>query len=185
MLTSRFARTIRVVKVLSFVGLGLLAATLGAIILAPSAGYSTVVVQGRSMGSSPPVGSLALMEAVDADGVAVRDVVMVRREASSDAMPVLHRVIDVDHVGDDVVIITKGDANPAPDPSPHVLGESVPRMRMAIPHIGRYLSLLTTPLGWVLGVVGPAATLTAWTLLRLWAPHVGGAGLPVHAAEAS
>lgn len=184
MTISRLGRMLRTMaKVVARVMLGTLAATLGVVALARAAGYSTVVVQGRSMGSSAPMGSLAVMEAVDAADVDVRDVVMLRRGDSAGAMPVLHRVVEVDRVSGHVIVVTQGDANRAPDHAPQVLGDSVPRMRTFIPYLGRYLTLLMTPAGWAVGVVGPATVLTAWTLLRLW-PRAVVARTPLQEAGA-
>jgi len=97
--------------------------------------YPSVIVSG-SMTPAIRVGDIVLVERMPASAVRVGDIVQYRRGD----LVINHRVIGISGSGDHEVFITKGDANPAPDPpvaAQQIIGKDV----FTIPKVG-YLSLL-------------------------------------------
>lgn len=142
-------------------------------------GYRTLSVHTGSMAPYAPTGSLVLTRPVDVADVAVGDVVLLRRSGDDPTAPVLHRVIDVDRAGGDIVVRTKGDANSAADPEPWTLRGATLTPVLVLPELGFLVALAATPLGWILLVVLPAACLCAATIARIW--RAGNPANPVSA----
>jgi signal peptidase len=83
-----------------------------------------------------------------------------------------HRVIEVQHLGPDVVNVrTKGDANSAADPWTATLtGATVWQVRAVVPRAGIVIRALRTP--WVHTVLTGAVPLLVlcWLLMGIWRP---------------
>jgi signal peptidase len=80
-------------------------------LLPPLAGYERYVIEGGSMGSAVPRGSIAFEEVVPTGEIEVGDVITYTPPRAS--RPVTHRVVEITGRG---AYRTKGDANPAADP---------------------------------------------------------------------
>src|SRR5919199_5690262 len=85
-----------------------------AVIQRTGAAQLLTVVSG-SMQPTLPLGSLVLVVPRDADAVRIGDVITFS-PPGDDTRTVTHRVVDVRGTGDDVVVHTRGDANPVADP---------------------------------------------------------------------
>ncbi len=110
----------------SILGVGLTWFALGLFPVYPAATF------GKSMAPTLNQGDLLIMRQVSADSVDVGDIIQFRGEDKY----VLHRVIAAEGTGPNRVFITKGDANPAPDPRP-VLAEAVTgKVLFYIPKVG-------------------------------------------------
>ena len=82
-----------------------------------------------------------------------------------------HRVVRILHGGPHPVILTKGDANAAPDPWRARLTDSTAwRVRFVLPSVGRVLIWLRQPLLRDLLVLGLPALLAAQWLIQIWRP---------------
>jgi signal peptidase I len=144
---------------------------LGGLALAPVLGLQTLIVQSGSMGRAAPTGSLVVVRGMAPADVEVGRVILMQQWAESATHPpVLHRVVErhVDHDGR-VVVRTKGDENPTPDPTPYVVDGTVMSPILVIPQIGFALGALQTPVIWYGVVLVPAVLLSAWTICRIWA----------------
>jgi signal peptidase len=99
------------------------------------------------------VGDAVLVKVTGATGIAPGDVVVFRRKKST---MVLHRVIDTRRVLGRPYFMTKGDANAASDPDLTPAGTVFGRAGHRIPHLGQWLSQLSTrPIKLaLLGIVG-------------------------------
>ena len=144
-----------------------IAAVFAAATLPKIEGGAAIRVQGASMGKTYPLGSLALTRPMDRHDVRRGDVVLVARP---DAFPILHRVIAIRHDSGRILAVTKGDANPEPDPKPVALGSRVLVAERMVPYAGYLFAVVTTPAGWVLLMVAPAALLTSLLLVDIWWP---------------
>lgn len=118
-------------------------------------GTGSYVVATQSMAPSIPAGSLVYV--VGSGEYAVGDVVTFRHDGDL----VTHRVVEAepDHY------VTKGDANDGRDaPVPHdrIVGEVV----FSVPLYGYFFAVASTPVGYVLLVVVPAALLVGIELRR-------------------
>jgi len=145
----------------------LLAAVLGAVGVARLSGWATVTVRGASMGDAHPIGSLVLAEPVPRATVGAGDVVVVGREGT----PVLHRVLELERAEGRLAARTKGDANAKPDPNLFVFPPQVLVARHTIPYLGYVLAFGSTPVGWFMLMVLPAAVLAASLLVQIWSPE--------------
>ena len=152
---------------LSVVVFVVIAAPVVATLLPRFTGGVAVRVHSASMGDTHPVGSVVLTEPVPRSAIEAGDVVVIKKR---DAAPTLHRVVELGHVRGRLVAKTKGDANPNPDPERFVLPKRVLVARHTLPYLGYVLAAVTTPIGWVLFLVVPAAAITASWLVQIWSP---------------
>lgn len=113
-------------------------------VLAPTFGWRLDVVQSGSMSPAIGVGDLVITTPCDADSIHAGDVVCFR----SGNTLVCHRVISVN--GTDRTLITKGDANEVPDPSPVAFDNVIGRVVVNVPCLGYIVSFIKGPFGWAL-----------------------------------
>lgn len=153
---------------------GLLLALVGVIaLLAVSSwmGYQNLFVRSGSMTGFASIGSLVITRPLQPADVKVGDVILIRREQEGRILaPVLHRVIERNVDDGQVVVRTKGDANPDPDLEPYVVRKPTLTPVMVVPRLGFVLAALQTPAGWFGLVIMPAVLLLSVLLVRLWWP---------------
>ncbi len=113
-------------------------------VLAPAFGWRLDVVQSGSMSPAIGVGDLVITSPCDADNIHAGDVVCFR----SGSTLVCHRVVSVN--GTDRTLITKGDANEGPDPSPVAFDNVIGRVVVNVPCLGYIVSFIKSPFGWAL-----------------------------------
>jgi signal peptidase I len=136
--------------------------------VAPRAlGFGTVAVMSGSMGRDAPTGSLVLGRWKGAGDVRTGDVIVARRDGSA---PVLHRVISVGDEDGQLVVRTKGDANPNADPEPYELPSRVLAKEHVVPLLGYLVGFIKAPMGFLLLIALPAIALAASSVYRVWAP---------------
>jgi signal peptidase len=142
----------------------------GLVIFQRVAGMRTLIVRSGSMEGTAPTGSLVLARSLDASDVEVGDVILMQREIEGrQVTPVLHRVIELRVDGlSDVIVRTKGDANPDPDPNPYELRGATYTPALIVPYVGFALATLQTPVGWFALVVLPLLLGTIVWLRALW-----------------
>lgn len=153
-----------VVGLIAALSLGLLLT----VTIGPRTGrFQVMTVLSGSMGATAPRGSLAIVTPKPRDELAVGDVLTYAIPVE-DHQVVTHRVIDVSRKARTTVVRTKGDANTAPDPWVAELHDrTVWTERFAIPHAGRAITLLRTPVAHLVGQLVPIL-LAAVFLWRLW-----------------
>jgi signal peptidase len=164
---SRATATAR--RVLDAVLIALILVALFGVILGkvvPLTGRQTIVVGGRSMEPAISLGAAIVVAPVAAADLRVGDVVSLR--AGPDRALYTHRIIEVVDRPDGRWLRTKGDANPAADPTLVHASAIDGRVQLAIPLAGYLIALLSIPTG-VLFMIGLAATLLAavWLLESL------------------
>ena len=71
---------------------------------------------------------------------------------------ITHRVLSVD--GN--TLITKGDANETPDPSPVLMSQVQSRYLFRIPYVGYVAGFVRTRLGWILAIILPSIVLVSF-----------------------
>jgi len=134
--------------------------------LATAYGWQPLVVQSGSMGAAAPTGSVVLVKPVAASKVDVNDLLVIQNEDGGGSKPlVLHRVIDRTTKDGQIVVRTKGDANPTADALPHVLPSRNFTAALVLPRLGYVIAWLKSPLGW-LTLTAVAATLVFFRSLR-------------------
>jgi signal peptidase len=134
--------------------------------LVPLTGRQTIVIGGGSMSPAIPLGAAVIIAPVAPAALGFGDVVSLR--IAEENATFTHRITDVVDRPDGRWFRTKGDANPAPDPTLVPASAVIGRVELAIPAMGYLIALLSLPVG-VLFVVGLAATLLAiaWLLESL------------------
>jgi signal peptidase I len=110
-------------------------------------GFATVRVMGASMGSTAPIGSIAVLRPVTAATTRVGDVILFGTSRGS--VPTLHRVISIEPATDGPLVRTKGDANRFADPELRVLEGDGARLVATIPFAGYLLTFVQRPFVWI------------------------------------
>lgn len=80
---------------------------------------------------------------------------------------ITHRVVGYEGEGDDLHLVTQGDANNAPDSDPVPLDAVVGQVRFAIPGLGRIIGWARTDLGLIVLIIVPATVVVHNEVLRL------------------
>ena len=133
-------------------------------------GYQPYAILGGSMGSTAPLGSVALVEDLPAESLKVGHVIVFRPPSSGEARePVMHRIISIEEIDGQRVFGTKGDANRSPDPWKLTISGEGGRLVYVVPYVGYLLWFFQTRMGWVLALP-VAAYLGFAALQRIWAP---------------
>lgn len=141
-----------------------LAAAAGAVcillvVLALTSQISLILFRTGSMSPTIPAGSVAVVQRVPAERIAVGDVVTVDRDGE---LPVTHRVTSVEPGASDGerVLTMRGDANATEDPFPYTVS-SARVVLFAVPGVAAVISGLGNPV--VLGALTLGATaLVVW-----------------------
>lgn len=104
--------------------------------------YRTLTVLSGSMEPLIPVGSMIVVVPVVPEEIGVGDVVTYNAPIQ-DGRVVTHRVVQIQQPGRRPVIVTKGDANAAPDPwRAQVSGDVVWRLRAVVPEAGKAITFM-------------------------------------------
>ena len=149
-----------------------LALTLAIVAVPRILGYSALVVRGSSMGDAAPLGSVVIGRSVSPADVGVGDVILVRAEMNGRVSPpVLHRVVSLEHLDGELVVRTKGDANPSADPVRYVLDRETTSPLFVVPYVGYLVGFATTPAGWILFSAIPGSVICALWIRSIWAPR--------------
>jgi signal peptidase len=142
------------------------------------------VVESDSMSPAIGAGSVVFVNDVDADDVAVGDVITFRAPAT-DENRVTHRVVAVRDSGGEPTFRTKGDANEDPDADPVPARDVVGAVGFHVPYIGYVLAFGGTGSGMLLLIGIPGAILVVLEVRDLLSsPADGGAGEDETAGEA-
>jgi signal peptidase len=149
------------------VALAAILASVGARLL----GYSPYVMYGGSMGSTAPLGSVALIEDVPAESLKVGDVIVFRPPSSGQPRePLMHRIISIEEVDGQRVFGTKGDANESADAWELRVNGEGGRLAYVVPYVGYLLWFFQTRMAWAAVVLPLVAYLGFAALRRIWAP---------------
>lgn len=157
-------------------GLGFFAFLMAIAVVPSFVGYPTLSVEGGSMGSSLPRGSIAITRWVPAEEVQLNYVIVIKGAAQRAK---IHRVVSVEERDGQVVVQTKGDANASVDPGERVLEGRVAVHTYTIPYLGYGADFARTPLGWTLLVLLPAFALALLTLRDIWVEEPPAKAVPL------
>lgn len=99
-------------------------------------GFRPVILVSGSMAPTAPEGSLIVVADVPAADVEVDDIVVMDRGSD---MLVTHRIIELSEVDGRLLAVTKGDANPTPDPVDYEILGSQRIVTLVVPVLGSLL----------------------------------------------
>lgn len=129
-------------------------------------GYAPMIVLTDSMYPQIKSGDLIITKSVDADDVAVKDVITFYDPASKTDAVVTHRVMEITEVEGALAFITQGDANNAPDEMPVPAENLIGVYQMRIPAMGSVAMFMQTTPGLIVCVVVPLLLLIGYDILR-------------------
>jgi signal peptidase len=133
-------------------------------------GYSPYVMYGGSMGSTAPLGSVAMIEDVPAESLKVGDVIVFRPPSTGEPrQPLMHRIISIEVADGQRVFRTQGDANESADPWELRLTGEGGRLVHVVPYVGYLLWFFQTRTGWAFVALPLLAYLGFVALRRIWA----------------
>ena len=128
------------------------------VVLAVVFHVTLVMFKTGSMSPTIPTGSLAVVKQVNADEIAVGDVITVDRQ---DALPITHRVTSVEPAGAGAVsIMMRGDANPTEDPAPYVV-TTAREVLFSVPGLAYVVASASNPIA-LGGITLGAAAVVTW-----------------------
>ncbi len=129
-------------------------------------GYAPMIVLTDSMYPQIKSGDLIITKSIDADDVAVKDVITFYDPASKTDAVVTHRVMEITEVEGALAFITQGDANNAPDEMPVPAENLIGVYQMRIPAMGSVAMFMQTTHGLIVCVVVPLLLLIGYDILR-------------------
>jgi signal peptidase I len=121
---------------------------LGAVVLAravPALGHPVYVVAGPSMAPAIEMGAAVVLESVRPEALRVGDVVSLK--SGPEQAIFTHRIVRLAPHDGTIWIETRGDGNPAPDPSLTPATAVIGRVTATIPYAGYVIALLSVPSG--------------------------------------
>lgn len=150
---------------------GFVLAVLLAAALPQALGSTSMVVRSGSMTPAIRTGDVVVVRPIAPTEAAIGDIVTFKDPAGGDRL-LVHRVRAISRVGDDVEVITRGDANTTQErwkvPADGTIGTVVYR----VPALGFAVAWIGSPGGRVGLVILPALLLAAMFLIRIWRPRV-------------
>jgi signal peptidase len=134
-------------------------------------GYRTMTMLTGSMAPEINPGDVTVTTPLAVDSIRTGMIVSYHIPVD-DHHVVTHRVVSVEHGTDGTVTIqTKGDANNAADPWKATLsGDTAYQVRAVIPHLGRVIEALRSPLVSRALLYGAPTLLAGWLILAIWRP---------------
>lgn len=155
--------------------LGAVAAFL-ALAVGPRTGqYRTLTMLTGSMQPELPAGSLVVVTPQPVEDLRPGQVITFHAP-TPDRPVVTHRVVSIDRSGTRPSVVTKGDANPAPDDWTATLeGSTVWTARLAVPHVGAVIAASRSPLTQRGVTAVLPVLLLGWGLVWIWRKDTGDA----------
>lgn len=136
------------------------------IYVAPHIGWRVDAVLSGSMEPELKVGSLVVTRPVEAETIAVGDIITFRPPTVGENL-ITHRVVGIGQ-SSSLYFETKGDANDNPDPFTVPARNLVGKIYLHVPHWGYFTEFLKTPFGFLLAVVIPGFIIIVAYVASLW-----------------
>lgn len=129
------------------------------------AGYRMYIVLSGSMSPEFDTGSLAFVQDVDTDELAIGDIITYRSQADSDSLTT-HRIVEVQR-NDSLQFVTRGDANNVNDPNPVLAENIVGQVTGSVPYVGYALNFVQTRQGLILLIFVPGILIIVYELSKI------------------
>lgn len=127
-------------------------------------GFQPSVITSGSMMPALDVGDIVIIVQASPEKIKVGDVIQYWRQG--DPAPIVHRVIQIDQAGGTIYIVTKGDANNAPD-DPITVTQTIGKVALVIPKLGWISIALKTAIAEAWSFVSANTTLAYATLVAV------------------
>ncbi len=167
----RLVATIRVaVTLLLAVALATVLVGFGLSRVVPLTGHRSLMIDGRSMEPTIPLGSVVVVEPVEPSLIRVGDIVSVQSAASSAVFT--HRVTRLVDEEGRRLLATKGDGNAAEDPVLVPASAAIGRVAWSAPFLGYLLAYLSLPSGTIFFICLGATLIVALFVLDEWQAEI-------------
>lgn len=150
---------------------GFVLAVLLATALPMAVGGTSMVVRSGSMTPAIRTGDVVVVRPISPTEAAVGDIVTFKDPAGSDRL-LVHRVRAISRVGDQVEVITKGDANTTQERWKVAADGTIGTIVYRVPALGFAAAWIGSPAGRIGLIIVPALLLIAMLLTRIWRPRV-------------
>lgn len=154
---------------------GFVLAVLLAAALPMALGGTSMVVRSGSMTPTIRTGDVVVVRPIAPGEAEIGDVVTFKDPAGSDRL-LVHRVRAISRSGDDVEVITKGDANSTQERWKVAADGTIGTVAYRVPALGFAVGWIGSPAGRVGLVILPALLLIAMLLMRIWRPRLDAEG---------
>ena len=155
---------------------GFVLAILLAAALPLALGGTSMVVRSGSMTPAIRTGDVVVVRPISPTEASVGDVVTFKDPAGSDRL-LVHRVRAISRVGDEVEVITRGDANSTQERWKVAADGTIGSVAYRVPALGFAANWIGSPAGRIGLVILPALLLAAMFLVRIWRPRVDPEGV--------
>jgi signal peptidase I len=144
-------------------------AVLLAVALPQVLGGTSMVVQSGSMTPAIRTGDVVVVRSIAPAEAAIGDIVTFKDPAGGDRL-LVHRVRAISRSGDEVEVITKGDANTTQERWKVAADGTIGTVAYRVPALGFAVGWIGSPGGRIGLVIVPALLLIAMLLMRIWRP---------------
>jgi signal peptidase len=151
-------------------------AVLLAAALPQALGGTSMVVLSGSMTPTIRTGDVVVVRPIAPTEAAVGDIVTFKDPAGGDRM-LVHRVRAISRTGDEVEVITKGDANSTQERWKVAADGRIGTVVYRVPALGFAVGWISSPAGRIGLLIVPALLLAAMLLMRIWRPRIGPEGI--------
>jgi signal peptidase I len=149
---------------------GFVLALLLAAALPMALGGTSMVVQSGSMTPAIRTGDVVVVRPIAPTEATVGDIVTFKDPAGSDRL-LVHRVRAISRSGNDVEVITKGDANSTQERWKVAADGTIGTVAYRVPALGFAVGWIGSPAGRIGLVILPALLLLVMLLMRIWRPR--------------
>ena len=144
--------------------------------LPPAFGGTSMVVRSGSMTPAIRTGDVVAVRPIAPAEAAVGDIVTFKDPAGSDRL-LIHRVRAISRSGEEVEVVTQGDANATQERWTVAAGGTIGTLAYRVPMLGFAVGWIGSPAGRIGLVIVPALLLAALLLGRIWRPRLDPKGL--------
>ena len=132
-------------------------------------GGTSMVVRSGSMTPAIRTGDVVVVRPIAPTEAAIGDIVTFKDPSGSDRL-LVHRVRAISYVGDQVEVITRGDANTTQERWKVSADGTIGTVAYRVPALGFAVGWIGSPAGRIGLVILPALLLAAMFLVRIWRP---------------
>ncbi len=134
-------------------------------------GETSMVVRSGSMTPAIRTGDVVVVRPIAPTEAAIGDIVTFKDPAGSGRL-LVHRVRAISQVGDEVEVITKGDANTTQERWKVPADGTIGTVAYRVPALGFAVGWIGSPAGRIGLVIVPALLLGLMLLMRIWRPRL-------------
>ncbi len=155
---------------------GFVLTVLLAVALPQALGGTSMVVRSGSMTPAIRTGDVVVVRPIAPAEASIGDIVTFKDPAGGDRL-LVHRVRAISRVGDQVEVITRGDANTTQERWKVAADGTIGTVVYRVPALGFAVAWIGSPAGRIGLIIVPALLLIVMLLVRIWRPRVDPEGI--------